>query len=164
MKVNIKLTDPNAKVPFQKHGDDFCYDLIATKRKHIGLFFWEYEVGMAMQVQRDIEPIVYNEETGALQNFDFSKSPLKLSVDIRPRSSIKDTGFVLCNSTGTIDEGYTGAIKFYFYHVLPWKRPYKVGDKIGQMKIGFTLPIEFVKVDDLNSTERGAGGFGSTGK
>jgi dUTP pyrophosphatase len=41
---------------------------------------------------------------------------------------------------------------------------YEVGDKIGQIKIGAAFPIEFVEVDSLNSTERGDGGFGSTGK
>jgi dUTP pyrophosphatase len=41
---------------------------------------------------------------------------------------------------------------------------YEVGDKIGQIKIGATFPIEFIEVDSLDSTERGDGGFGSTGK
>ena len=41
---------------------------------------------------------------------------------------------------------------------------YKVGDKIGQIKIGITFPINFVEVDELEPTERGLNGYGSSGK
>lgn len=41
---------------------------------------------------------------------------------------------------------------------------YKVGDKIAQAKIGFTLPIRFVEVSELNETERGLKGYGSSDK
>lgn len=41
---------------------------------------------------------------------------------------------------------------------------YKVGDRIGQIKLGFTLPMEFEVVDELSDTERGDGGYGSTGR
>ena len=71
---------------------------------------------------------------------------------------------VLANSQGTIDEGYTNEISAVFYHIMPNMPKYEVGDKIGQIKIGATFPIEFIEVDSLDSTERGDGGFGSTGK
>ena len=41
---------------------------------------------------------------------------------------------------------------------------YKVGDKIAQMKIGVTFPIAFEEVDELNETERGMKGYGSSGR
>ena len=41
---------------------------------------------------------------------------------------------------------------------------YKVGDRIGQIKIGITFPINFVEVDELKETDRGMNGWGSTGK
>ena len=41
---------------------------------------------------------------------------------------------------------------------------YKVGDRIGQIKLGVTLPMEFEEVDELSDTERGDGGYGSTGR
>ena len=40
---------------------------------------------------------------------------------------------------------------------------YEPGDRVAQMKIGFTVPIDFVEVEELDDTERGDGGFGSTG-
>lgn len=47
---------------------------------------------------------------------------------------------------------------------MPNMPKYEVGDRIGQIKIGVTFPIEFVEVDSLNDTERGEGAYGSTGK
>ena len=52
-----------------------------------------------------------------------------------------------------------------FYHVMPNMPRYKVGDKIGQIKIGISPKVTFEFVDEINeNTERGAGGFGSTGR
>ena len=72
---------------------------------------------------------------------------------------------ILSNCEGTLDELYRGEVKAYFYEVVPGKEKYKVGDRIGQVKLGFTLPIEWEVVEDIDTnTERGIGGFGSTGK
>ena len=70
---------------------------------------------------------------------------------------------VLANSCGTVDYGYTGEVCAYFYHVMPNMPKYEPGDRVAQMKIGFTVPIEFVEVEELDETERKDGGFGSTG-
>ena len=70
---------------------------------------------------------------------------------------------LLSNCEGTIDELYTGEVSAVFYHVFPNMERYKVGQRIGQIKIGITTPIEFVVVDELDETERNDGGYGSTG-
>lgn len=70
---------------------------------------------------------------------------------------------VLSNSEGTIDELYRGEVSAVFYHVMPDMPRYRVGDKIGQIKIGTTSPIEFEEVEELSETERGCGSYGSTG-
>ena len=70
---------------------------------------------------------------------------------------------VLSNCEGTIDELYTGEVYAVFYHLFPNMERYKVGQRIGQIKIGLTIPIEFVVVDELSETERNSGSYGSTG-
>ena len=70
---------------------------------------------------------------------------------------------VLSNCEGTIDELYTGQVYAVFYHVFTNMERYKVGQRIGQIKIGFTMPVEFVVVDELDETERSDGSYGSTG-
>ena len=92
------------------------------------------------------------------------QSPLNLSIDFRPRSSVWKTGMVLSNCEGTIDELYRGEVFAIFYHVMPDMPRYRIGDKIGQIKLGMAFPIEFVAVDELDDTERGENGYGSSGR
>ena len=82
---------------------------------------------------------------------------------IFPRSSISKKGQSLTNSVGVIDSGYRGEIKFAF-KTFSWDM-YQVGDKIGQLIIMPYPKIEVVLAskDEVSKTERGEGGFGSTG-
>lgn len=138
-----------SQFPFKKYNEDFCYDVVATSCTEIAPNVYKYGLGLAFQIER----------VGGL-----AVAPTKLSIDLRPRSSVWKTGMVLSNCTGTIDETYTGEVSAIFYHLFPDMPIYKVGERIGQIKIGLTYPIQFVEVDELNGTMRGAGGFGSTGK
>ena len=162
MKVKIKKMDEKAVTPFKKYDTDFCYDMVAVSEEEIAPNVWKYRLGLAMQVERGIEEIIKVKKHK--EYFDFLFSEIKLSIDIRPRSSVWKTGMVLSNSTGTVDEDFTGEVSAVFYHVLPNMPRYKVGDRVCQMKIGFTLPIEFEYVNELQETERSDGSYGSTGK
>lgn len=93
---------------------------------------------------------------------------------IFPRSSISKKDLMLSNGVGVIDSGYRGEISFKFKPALgTWVETkhslnqlpemYKVGERIGQMVIVPYLSVELEEVDELGETERGAGGFGSTG-
>jgi dUTP pyrophosphatase len=85
-----------------------------------------------------------------------------------PRSSIRKTHLQLSNSVGVIDSGYRGELQATFKKVQGISNNaldnYKVGDRIMQIMIIPHPPIQFEEVDELNNTERGEGGFGSTGK
>ena len=86
------------------------------------------------------------------------------SIDARPRSSVWKTGMILSNCEGTIDELYRGEVSAVFYHVMPNMPRYKVGDRVCQIKLGWTEHLDFVEVEELNMTERADGSYGSTGK
>lgn len=147
MKVKIKKLNENAVIPFQATNGDFCYDVVAVSEEEVAPNIWKYGLGFAYELVRD-EP-----------------DELKISIDFRPRSSVWKTGMVLSNCTGTLDEFYRGEVMAVFYHIFPNMPRYKVGDKIGQIKLGFTLFMEFEEVSEIDmNTERGKGGFGSTGK
>ena len=149
IEVKVKSLQEGAKVPFKTYDDDFCYDVVATSEKEIAPNVWEYGIGLAFEIVRPVD----------------NNKDIKLSIDFRPRSSVWKTGMVLSNCEGTIDETYRGEVKAIFYHVMPNMPRYKIGDKIGQIKLGATLPMKFNLVSDLNmNTDRGEGGFGSTGK
>lgn len=89
---------------------------------------------------------------------------LLIDIDIRPRSSIRDTGLILTNSVGTVDEPYINTVKATFYHVITDLPKYEVGNKVAQMKLGFSFKCSFVEVDEFDETNRGLGGHGSSGK
>ena len=96
-----------------------------------------------------------------------------------PRSSVSKYNLVLANSIGLIDADYRGEVLIRFKYI--WQpedyklntynklegtpnleRIYKKGDKICQLKVTKVEHAEFVLVDQLDSTQRGEGGFGST--
>ena len=178
MKVKVKFTNENTKdlylkasknksnFPFKTHDDDFCYDVVATSCEEVVPNVYKYGLGLAFQIERDgVEPVVgrkYGNDYGSAININTTDA--NLSIDFRPRSSVWKTGMVLSNCEGTIDEGYINEVSAVFYHIMPNMPKYEVGDRIGQIKIGVTLPIEFFEVDELNQTSRGMGGYGSTGK
>ena len=148
MKVKVKKLNENAVIPFKTYEKDFCYDVVAVSEEEVAPNVWKYGIGLAFQIDRDSL---------------FGHRYINLSIDLRPRSSVWKTGMVFSNCEGTIDELYTGEVYAVFYHVFPNMERYKVGQRIGQIKIGITTPIEFVVVDELSETERNDGGYGSTG-
>ena len=154
--------DEKAVTPFKKYDTDFCYDMVAVSEEEIAPNVWKYRLGLAMQVERGIEELIKVKKHK--EYFDFLFSEIKLSIDIRARSSVWKTGMVLSNCIGTVDEDFTGEVSAVFYHLFTNMPRYKVGDRVCQMKIGFTLPIEFEYVDELSKTERADGGYGSTDK
>ena len=170
MKVKIKKLSKDAIVPFKTYDKDFCYDVVAISEEEIAPNVWKYGLGLAFQIERGWETIIKGDE---LQSFgriwacdtkiDLHNVLCNISIDFRPRSSIYKTGMVLSNSIGTVDELYTGEVSAIFYHVMQNMPRYHKGDKIGQIKLGITLPMDFIEVDKLDETERGNGGFGSTG-
>lgn len=171
MKVKIKKLHENSVVPFKAYDKDFCYDVVAVSEEEIAPNVWKYKLGIAMQIERGNETLLIGDPKSVLSELmqfktcvDLSRSPINLSLDFRPRSSIYKTGMVLANSQATGDEGYTGEYMLVFYHVMPNMPRYKVGDKIAQMKIGVTFPIDFEEVSEFKETQRGEGGFGSSGK
>jgi dUTP pyrophosphatase len=84
---------------------------------------------------------------------------------ITPRSGLahKFCATVL-NGPGTVDQGYRGQVKINLINTDPQPLVIAVGDRIGQMVIHWFLTPELVEVDELEPSERGDGGHGSTGK
>lgn len=95
----------------------------------------------------------------------FIELPIGFEAQVRPRSglAIKHALTVL-NSPGTIDAGYRGEVCVIIMNA--GHEDFKVvrGDRIAQMVINELPDVEFVAVEKLSDTKRGAGGFGSTGK
>lgn len=152
MKVKFKRLHKDAVIPSKKIKDDFCFDLTAVTEEEIAPNVWRYGFGFALQVDDDIHSIT-------------TRNLFSLGFSVRPRSSVWKTGMILSNCIGTVDEGYTGEISVVFYHVMPNMERYHVGDRVAQLHFDRTDKyLDFIEVDELDGTERGSNGYGSTGK
>lgn len=139
MVVKIKLSDGAVMPKYAKPGDAGM-DIVAISEK--------------ITNEKDFEYIEYG--TGI--NLEI---PEGYFLDIRPRSSISETGLFLANAPGTIDSGYRGELKCRF-RWIPDTKKYNVGDRIAQIILLPYPKIEWEEVNELKATERGDGGFGST--
>lgn len=85
---------------------------------------------------------------------------------LAPRSSIYRTDLMLANSVGIIDSDYRGELLFKFRILYQGDYPkvYNVGDRIGQIAILSHAVPEWTEAEVLSASNRGDGGFGSTGK
>jgi len=143
MKVNIKKINENAVIPKYAKNSDAGLDLVATSIISETPKQITYGTGIAMEIPEGFVGLVF------------------------PRSSIRKYDLTLSNSVGVIDSGYRGELQATFNktnHSLQRVDDYKIGDRIAQIIILPYPPIEFNEVNELSDSERGEGGFGSTGK
>ncbi|MEM6800666.1 MAG: dUTP diphosphatase [Bacteroidota bacterium] len=95
----------------------------------------------------------------------FMELPIGYEAQVRPRSGLAiKHGISLVNTPGTIDADYRGEIKVILVNLS--KEPFTIqkGERIAQMVIAKHEQVDWVEVQELSETERGAGGFGHTGK
>lgn len=98
--------------------------------------------------------------------------PLGVAVEIppnhmgllAPRSSMSKTPLRCANSVGIIDEDYRGEISIVYENVSCKNYTINKGDRIAQLIIVPIKLVDVVEVDELSETERGTGGYGSTGQ
>lgn len=95
----------------------------------------------------------------------FMELPENFEAQVRPRSGLAlKHDLMLTNSPGTIDAGYRGEVGVIMYNA--GQTPYKIerGDRIAQMVICKLPEVQLIPADTLCGSDRGAGGFGSSGK
>lgn len=86
-------------------------------------------------------------------------------VQIRPRSGLSlKTNLLVVNSPGTIDADYRGEIKIILGNFGDKEEIIEHGDRVAQMVLSPVIQANFAVTENLSTTDRGAGGFGSTGK
>ena len=95
----------------------------------------------------------------------FIALPAGYDAQVRPRSGLADkNGITVLNTPGTIDADYRGEIKVILVNLS--NQPFEIvpGERIAQMVIARHETAQWEEVESLDSTERGEGGFGSTGR
>ena len=91
--------------------------------------------------------------------------PKDLEAQIRPRSGLAiKNGITLLNTPGTVDSDYRGEIKVILVNISNDNYTIKPGDRIAQIVLSQFVQGQFELVENLDETDRGSSGFGSTGK
>lgn len=146
MQVKTKIINKEIETPVLKYSKqgDAGIDLTATSK-------WYDEQG--------------NVCYGTNRAFEIPQGYVGL---LFPRSSNANKDLLLSNSVGVLDSSYRGEVMIKYkpslnaeYRII---EEYNIGDRIGQLIIIPYPQIEFEEVEELSETERGSGGYGSTGK
>ncbi|MDX1700293.1 MAG: dUTP diphosphatase [Melioribacteraceae bacterium] len=91
--------------------------------------------------------------------------PLGYEIQVRPRSGLAAKhGIGILNSPGTIDSDYRGEIKIILFNFSEEDFEINRGDRIAQLVIAEVIQANIIESENLNSSDRGVGGFGHTGK
>jgi dUTP pyrophosphatase len=94
----------------------------------------------------------------------FIELPIGFEAQVRPRSGLAiKKGVTVLNTPGTIDADYRGEIKVILVNLSNEDFVIKDGERVAQMIIASHEQAEWIQVEELEQTSRGAGGFGSTG-
>jgi len=120
--------------------------------------------GMDLRANLD-EPIVLKPLQRAIVKTGlFMALPAGYEAQVRPRSGLAaKKGITVLNAPGTIDADYRGEIGVILVNLSNEDFEVKDGERIAQLVIAKHEQIEWVQVSELNETDRGTGGFGSTG-
>lgn len=139
IRVACKKLYSDAVIPQYAKPGDAGLDLVATQIISQDTQQVTYGTGLAVEIPEGYVGLIF------------------------PRSSIRKYELALSNSVGVIDSGYRGEIQATFNTRYYGEIVYKKGDKIAQLVIIPYPQVELYESDELSESERGSGGFGSTG-
>ncbi|MEM9978939.1 MAG: dUTP diphosphatase [Cyanobacteria bacterium P01_D01_bin.2] len=140
--IKFKKLSAAAVIPAYAHPGDAGADLVAIDR-HI------------------LEP----SQRLAIPTGLAAEIPRGYEMQVRPKSSLAlNHGITVLNTPGTVDADYRGEIKVILINLGQATVEISPGQRIAQIVIAPVVRVEFAMVDSLNQTQRGEGGFGSTGK
>ena len=137
MLVKLKKMHPKSVIPNYAKIGDAGMDLVITSIINENKEDITYGFGLSMEIPEGYLGLIF------------------------PRSSIRKYDLLLTNSVGVIDSGYRGELQATFKKL--GTHLYEIGDRGAQIVILPYPQVEFVEADELSNTERGKGGFGSTG-
>ena len=141
MKIKIKKINPFAIAPTKAHATDAGFDLYATSKTYDNDNNVVYGCGLAFEIPEGYMGLVF------------------------PRSSNAKKSLLLSNSVGVIDAGYRGEVTAKFKRLYPISQgEYAIGERFAQLIVMPIPAVELEEAEELSESERGVGGYGSSGK
>ena len=139
--------------------------VINKSRYDLPLYATAHSAGLDLKANVDVEVNVGPLERVVIPTGLFLEIPVGFEAQVRPRSGLAiKSGITVVNSPGTIDADYRGEVKVGLVNLSNETYVIKPGDRIAQMVFAKHESITWNSVELLNETDRGEGGFGSTGK
>tara|TARA_R110002012_G_scaffold301838_1_gene502446 strand:- start:1966 stop:2400 length:435 start_codon:yes stop_codon:yes gene_type:complete len=138
---------------------------IINKSSH-ALPHYETEASAGMDLRANLETAVILEpmERAIIKTGLFIELPIGYEAQVRPRSGLAaKKGITVLNAPGTVDADYRGEIGVILVNLSNEAFTIENGERIAQLVIAKHERAQWQKVEELSSTDRGAGGFGSTG-
>ena len=124
----------------------------------------EASAGMDLRAHLKEDVVLESLERAIVKTGLFIELPVGLEAQVRPRSGLAaKSGITVLNAPGTIDADYRGEIGVILVNLSQESFTIQNGDRIAQLVIAKHERIDWHKVNELNTTDRGEGGFGSTG-
>tara|TARA_Y100000114_G_scaffold123824_1_gene119471 strand:- start:61 stop:495 length:435 start_codon:yes stop_codon:yes gene_type:complete len=141
-----------SSIEFKKHSNNAIIPSLAGKD----------EIGFDLTIIEKVKDI--NSNTTMYDTKISVKPPEGFYFEIVPRSSLSKTGYMLTNSIGIIDPTYRGTLKIVVTKICENAPDMELPNKKFQLvpRIILSKDMKIIEVDDLDKTERGEGGFGST--
>lgn len=125
----------------------------------------EYSAGLDLRANIDEDITLKPLERNLVPTGLYIELPKGYEAQIRPRSGLAlKHGITVLNSPGTIDADYRGEIRVILINLSNEPFVIKNGERICQMVVAAHAQIEWEETDSIDETERGAGGFGHTGR
>ena len=138
---------------------------VVNRSKHeLPHYQTEHSAGMDLYANLDNDVVLKPLQRALVPTGLFIELPVGYEAQIRPRSGMAwKKGLTVLNTPGTIDADYRGEVKVVLVNLSNEEQVIINGDRIAQMVIAKHEAIEWLPVNELSETERGAGGYGSTG-
>lgn len=159
MEIKIKRLTPTALIPTKAFTSDACFDLYLDAPDAL---YHEWNGGVEIKAARGVK--IRPHETVMLHTGIAMETPVGYYAAIYARSGLASKqGLRPANCVGIIDAAYRGEMIVPLYNDSDQTRILRHGDRIAQMAILPVLDVNLVETDKLSETERGSGGFGSSG-
>ncbi len=125
----------------------------------------EHSAGLDLRAALSESVVLAPGERGLIPTGLFLEIPLGYEAQVRPRSGLAlKRGLTLLNAPGTIDADYRGEVGVIMINLSAEDQPIDPGERIAQLIFAPVTRGEWIEVEQLAETERGSGGFGSTGR
>jgi dUTP pyrophosphatase len=153
------------KYKIKYHMDTISVNIINKSSNELPAYATEGSAGMDLRANLDQAITLQSLERMLIPTGLFIELPDGYEAQIRPRSGLAIKQGITClNSPGTIDSDYRGELKVILINLSNEPQLLSHGDRIAQMIISSVDKANLILVQEINSTHRGEGGFGHTGK